>query len=326
MRVIRTVLGDIPPESLGVTAAHEHLWCDQRLCESPDYPRKTNLMVLDDIDMVVREAGFFREAGGQAIIEVTVNGWNRQVGVLADISRRIGVHVVATAGYYIEACHPSFVAKASIAELEEVIVREMTEGADGTAIRPGLLKASVGRAVIEGVEERCTRAVARAQRRTGASITTHTSGSSRFFINGGNLGYQFLRIFEEEGVDLNRVVIGHCDENADVRQLADIMGRGAFIAFDVIGKSHWLLDETRADLVLALLDKGYGHRLLLASDRNRVNELHVGGGPGYDHVLRTFVPMLRERGVDENSIHQLLVGNPAEIFSMPADVQEGRPT
>jgi phosphotriesterase-related protein len=281
-------------------------------------------MFLDDLDLVVREAGYFRDAGGQAMIEVTVNGWNRQVGVLAEISRQVGIHVVATAGYYIEACHPNFVAHASIAELEEVLVREMTEGADGTSIRPGLLKAAVGRAVIEGVEERCTRAVARAQLRTGAAITTHTSGSSRFFIEGGNAGYQFLTLFEEEGVDLNRVIIGHCDENADVRQLAAIVRRGAYIAFDVIGKSHWLLDETRADLVVALLDKGLGNRLLLSSDRNRVHELHAGGGSGYDHVLRSFVPMLRDRGVDEGSIHSMLIANPAEIFSMPSDAKGNR--
>jgi predicted metal-dependent phosphotriesterase family hydrolase len=318
MKIVRTVLGDIAPEALGVTAAHEHLWCDQRLCRAPDFPRNTNFMFLDDRDMVVREAGLFRDAGGQAMIEVTVNGWNRQVGVLADISRETGLHVVATAGYYIESCHPDFVAEASVEELEEVLVREMTEGADDTSIRPGLLKAAAGRVTIEGVEERCTRAVARAQKRTGAAITTHTSGSSRFFIDGGNLGYAFLRIFEEEGVDLSRVIIGHCDENADIRQLCEIMRRGAFIAFDVIGKSHWLLDETRADLVLAVLDKGFGDRLLLASDRNRVHELHVGGGVGYDHVLRSFIPLLRERGVDEGAIHRFLVANPAAIFSMPA--------
>lgn len=318
MRIVRTVLGDIAPEALGVTAAHEHLWCDQRLGRHVPFPRATNVMVLDDIDMVADEIGHFSRAGGAAIVEVTVNGWNRQVGVLAELSRRTGIHVVATAGYYIEACLPAFAFDASIAELEAVLLREMREGADGTGIRPGLLKASVGRPVLEGVEERCTRAVARAQIKTGAAITTHTSGSIRFHIDGGNAGYQFLRLFEEEGVDPARVVIGHCDENADVRQLADIMGRGAAIAFDVIGKSHWLLDDTRADLVAALLDRGLGDRLLLSTDRNRVHELHAGGGPGYDHVLRSFAPKLRARGLDEAALRQILVSNPARIFAMPA--------
>jgi phosphotriesterase-related protein len=315
--VVRTVLGDIAPADLGITAAHEHLWCDQRLCRDPTFPRPQNKMLLNDLEIVVDEVGWFTRAGGRAIVEVTVAGWKRDVGKLAEIARRTGIHVVATSGYYVESCHPAFVAEADIAELEDALVREMTEGADGTNIRPGLLKAATSRPLIEDVEERCTRAVARAHHRTGAAITTHTSGGIRFHIDGGNAGDQFLRIFEEEGVDPNRVIIGHCDENADVRQLASLMRQGAYVEFDVLGKSHWLLDETRVDLVVELVDRGFANRLLLATDRNRVHELHVGGGPGYDHVLARFVPRLKERGIDEPTLDLMLVRNPAEIFTIP---------
>jgi phosphotriesterase-related protein len=315
--VVRTVLGDIAPADLGITAAHEHLWCDQRLCRDPTFPRPQNKMLLNDLEIVVDEVGWFTRAGGRAIVEVTVAGWKRDVGKLAEIARRTGIHVVATSGYYVESCHPAFVAEADIAELEDALVREMTEGADGTTIRPGLLKAATSRPLIEDVEERCTRAVARAHHRTGAAITTHTSGGIRFHIDGGNAGDQFLRIFEEEGVDPNRVIIGHCDENADVRQLASLMRQGAYVEFDVLGKSHWLLDETRVDLVVELVDRGFANRLLLATDRNRVHELHVGGGPGYDHVLAHFVPRLKERGIDEPTLDLMLVRNPAEIFTIP---------
>jgi phosphotriesterase-related protein len=315
--VVRTVLGDIAPSDLGVTAAHEHLWCDQRLCRDPAFPRPPNKMLLNDLEMIVDEVGWFTRAGGRAIVEVTVAGWKRDVGKLAEIAGRTGIHVVATSGYYVESCHPAFVAEADIAELEDALVREMTEGADGTTIRPGLLKAATSRPLIEDVEERCTRAVARAHHRTGAAITTHTSGGIRFHIDGGNAGDQFLRIFEEEGVDPNRVIIGHCDENADVRQLASLMRRGAWVEFDVLGKSHWLLDETRVDLVVELVDRGFANRLLLATDRNRVHELHVGGGPGYDHVLARFVPLLKARGIDDPTLDLLLVRNPAEIFTIP---------
>ncbi len=315
--VVRTVLGDIAPTGLGITAAHEHLWCDQRLCRDPTFPRPQNKMLLNDLEIVVDEVGWFTRAGGRAIVEVTVAGWKRDVGKLAEIARRTGIHVVATSGYYVESCHPAFVAEADIAELEDALVREMTEGADGTNIRPGLLKAATSRPLIEDVEERCTRAVARAHHRTGAAITTHTSGGIRFHIDGGNAGDQFLRIFEEEGVDPNRVIIGHCDENADVRQLASLMRQGAYVEFDVLGKSHWLLDETRVDLVVELVDRGFANRLLLATDRNRVHELHVGGGPGYDHVLARFVPRLKERGIDEPTLDLMLVRNPAEIFTIP---------
>lgn len=319
MKVVRTVTGDIRPEELGVTAAHEHLWCDQNLCRDSAFPRRVEKMHLRDLEMVLDEVAHFRAAGGNSIIEVTVAGWGRDTAVLATMARRAGIHVVATAGYYVEACMPAFARNASIEALSQALVDEVLTGADGTTHRCGLLKAAVSRAVLEGLEERCTRAVARAHHVTGAAITTHTSASSRFHIPGGNAGDQFLDLFEAERVDPARVIIGHCDENADIRQLDRLIRRGAYVQFDVIGKAHWMLDDTRADLLVGLLERGHARRLLLSTDRNRISELHVRGGPGYDHVLVDFIPRLLARGVDQASIQAMLVDNPAAIFAMPAN-------
>jgi len=249
---------------------------------------------------------------------MTVKGWGRDVAVLREISMRSGIHVVATSGFYVEACLPAFARTASVEQLTEFLLRELIEGADGTTIRTGLLKSGVGRPVIEGVELRCAQAVARAQRTTGVAITTHTSASSRFEILGGNLGSQHLDVFEAEGVDPGRVIIGHTDENADIRQLLALAKRGAYVQFDVIGKTHWLLDETRVELLARLVDGGHADRLLLSTDRNRVSELKVMGGPGYDHLLRSFVPKLRQAGFDEGTLRQILVTNPARILAFEA--------
>jgi phosphotriesterase-related protein len=275
-------------------------------------------MVLLDVDLVVNELGEFFAAGGRAIAEMTVNGWGRDVSVLREISKQTGIHVIATAGFYVEDCLPEFVGEASIDELTAYLVKELGEGADGTTIRPGMLKSGVGRPVIEGVEKKCAIAVARAQKISGVTITTHTSGSSRFEIPGGNLGTQHLDLFEAEGVDPARVIIGHTDENADIRQLTALAQRGAAIQFDVIGKIHWLLDETRVELLARLADQGYADRLLLSTDRNRVSELKAKGGPGYDHVLCDFVPKLRRAGFDDSLIHKMLIENPSRLLAVEA--------
>ena len=104
-------------------------------------------------------------------------------------------------------------------------------------------------------------------------------GSGRFEIRGGNLGSLHLDLFEAEGVDPARVIIGHTDENADIRQLISLARRGAYVQFDVIGKLHWLLDETRVELLVKLADAGHIDRLLLGTDRNRVSELKVAAAP-----------------------------------------------
>jgi phosphotriesterase-related protein len=134
-------------------------------------------------------------------------------------------------------------------------------------------------------------------------------------VPGGNLGMQHLDLFEGEGVDPSRVIIGHTDENVDIRNLVAMAKRGAYLQFDVIGKLHWMLDETRVELLCQLVDRGYGDRLLLSSDRCREIELKARGGPGYDHVLRDFVPRLRAAGFDEQLINRILVENPARVLS-----------
>lgn len=316
MNVIRTVRGDIAPEKLGVTATHEHLYCDQRLCRSDvDFPGTYAKMVLLDKDLVVSELADFYAAGGRAIAEMTSSGWGRDVAALKEISERSGIHVIAISGFYVEDCLPDFVDQAGIEELVDIIVGEVTEGADGTGIRTGLLKSGVGRPVIEGREAKCARAVARAQLRTGLAITTHTSASSRFEVPGGNLGMQHLDLLEEEGVDPSRVIIGHTDEKVDIRNLMAMARRGAYLQFDVIGKLHWMLDETRVEVLCQLVEKGYEKHLLLSSDRCREMELKAQGGPGYDHVLRDFVPRLREAGFDDALLSCILAENPARVLA-----------
>jgi phosphotriesterase-related protein len=320
MKVIRTVNGDIAPSELGVTQTHEHLCCDQRLGPGRDrFPSDSTQMILQEPDLIVDALGDFRDAGGQAIAEMTVAGWGRDVAVLREISIRTGIHVIATSGFYVEDCIPAFARTASVEELTEFLLDELARGADGTDIRTGILKSGVGRPVIEQLERRCAVAVARAQKVTGVPITTHTSGSARFEIPGGNLGAQHLDLFEAEGVDPGRVIIGHNDENADIRFLLSLARRGAYIQFDVIGKIHWLLDETRVELLARLADGGYLDRLLLSTDRCRLTELKARGGPGYDHLLRNFLPMLRQNGFDEAAIHQMLVDNPARILAIDAN-------
>lgn len=316
MKVIRTVCGDIAPNELGVTAMHEHLYCDQRLCRSElDFPGTYAKMVLQDPDTIVAELADFYAAGGRAIAEMTSSGWGRDVAVLKEISERSGVHVIAISGFYVEDCLPAFVDETTEDELEELVVEEVATGADGTEIRTGLLKSGVSRPVIEGLEAKCARVVARVQKRTDLAITTHTSASSRYEVEGGNLGMQHLDLFESEGVDPARVIIGHTDANVDIRQLVAVAERGAYVQFDLIGKVHWLLDETRVELLCRLVEKGYRDHLLLSSDRCRDIELKVQGGPGYDHVLCDFVPRLRKAGFDDALLHRILVENPARVLA-----------
>lgn len=317
--MIQTVTGPIPPESLGITFMHEHILCDQRRCRADGLrPRSgdADLMMLTDPEAAVKEMVELKRLGADAVVEVTMQAWGRDLPELRRISVAAGLSIIATSGFYVEACHPKWATVHSVAQLADELVREITDDAEGTGIRTGLLKAAISRPVVEGPEEKCARAVAVAQRRTGAAITTHTSGSARFEIPGGNIGWQLLDLFESEGVDSRRVIVGHVDENADLRHLEALCRRGAYVQFDVIGKRHWMLDETRADLIAALVDHGYVGHLLLSTDRNRESELTRGGGVGYGYLLTQFIPMLQAAGVEQTAIRAMLVDNPRRVLPL----------
>jgi len=270
-------------------------------------------MILDEPEVVAHELGLFRRIGGSGVAEVTVQGWGRDVSVLRRISTQARVHVIATSGFYVEACHPESVTTSTVDELASSLVAELTQGADGTAIRTGLLKIAISHPLIDGAEEKCAHAVALAQRETGFSITTHSG--NRFEVPGGNLGMELMDLFESHGVPPERVIIGHTDGKPDIRQLKRLAGRGAYVQFDMIGNTHWLRDNTRAELVCHMVKLGFADRILLAGDCCNTIDLRTYGGKGYDYVLREFVPRLSSMGITRQALDQILISNPAEALS-----------
>ncbi len=317
--MIQTVLGSIAPDELGFCLPHEHVWCDQRNAPRPELfgvTRSTaSYMRLDDFGRMVDELKAYRVAGGRSIVEVTCDGWGRDLDTLARLSEASEVHIVATAGFYIEPCMPPFVADWSVARLADHLTRELEAGVDGSRRRPGVLKSAIHRARIEGLELKGLRAVAIAQKRTGVAITSHTTGSRRQEVPGGTVGVEQVRLLKAEGVDPARFIVGHVDERPDIDVLAALADEGCFIQFDVIGKEHWLLDATRAELIRALVGRGYVRHLMLSHDCNRDHEMRYGGGRGYCHIFERFLPRLRELGVSEDDIRTMTIDNPARAFA-----------
>jgi phosphotriesterase-related protein len=317
--VIQTVLGPVDPADFGICLPHEHAWCDQRLAPRPELfgvTRSTGTyMRLDSYDRMVEELTAYREMGGRSLVEVTCDGWGRDLDVLARLSQASGVHIVATAGFYIEPCMPPFVAEWSVERLADHLTREIETGVGESGRRCGVLKSAIHRARVEGLELKGLKAVAIAQRRTGVAITSHTTGGRRQEVPGGNVGPQQLEVLKAEGVSPSRFIVGHVDERPDVDVLAVLAQEGCFVQFDVIGKEHWLLDQTRAELLHALIRRGFVDNLLISHDRNRDHEMRYGGGTGYCHIFERFLPRLRRLGVTDDEIATMMVANPARAFA-----------
>ena len=302
-REVITVRGPIRPEDMGITQPHEHLLLDA-MDQYGGYG-----YVIDDEELVVEELTAFTRNGGHTICDPTVPEIGRHPQALSRISEASGVHVVMGAGWYRESGYPREVEEHTSASLADILVREIESGVADTGVRAGFIgEIGTGRHYIRPAEERVFRAAALAQSRTGVAISTHTT-------RWGTLALEQISLLDEFGADLSKVIIGHLGDRRGVEHLLPIAERGVFLEVDNIGYLEYQPEEVRADNVAALVAAGFGDQVLLSEDICMLDHLAYRGGKGYGYLLEVFLPLLRERGVGEESIQGMLVANPARAFS-----------
>ncbi len=308
---VQTVLGPIDPGSLGWTLPHEHTQIS--LWQVPgrwDYWQLTR-----DEPVILEELRLFREAGGSGLVDLTLPGVGRDPAWLAAVSRASGLKIVMGCGWYRGAFYPAeaLIERRSVDSLADELVREATEGVGDSGIKPGIVgEIGTDKPWITPAEERVHRAAGRAARRTGLAVTTHAVMSS--------IGLEQLKIFEEEGVDPARVVIGHANSYRVLDHYLAIIERGASIEFDFLGMSFTPQErhgEGRVvELVCELLGRGHVERLLLSQDVCNDSQLIRYEGNGYVHLARTFLPQLRAAGVSDAEIETMTVANPRRILTI----------
>ena len=299
---IMTVLGSIKPTDLGSTMMHEHTIMDLEV------PLGNYNAIVTNEATLIDELSIYREAGGSAIVDVTPSHLGRNAAAMARISEASGVHIVMGGGWYRHEYHPSEIENTSTNALAEKIVREFTEGVDGTGIKPGILgELGTGRGPVMSLgEERAFRAAARAQREIGFSISTHTS-------HYGELAFEQIGVLREEGVPFDRIIIGHLGEHVGAADVIAIAETGACVQIDHVGRpvtSGMISDRQRAKNVAEVVRAGHGRQLTVSMDICGNSQMHAHGGHGFHHLLRIFVPLLREEGVSDAEIEIILVQNP----------------
>ena len=117
------------------------------------------------------------------------------------------------------------------------------------------------------------------------------------------------------GADLAKVSISHLDLVDDVEYHVEVARTGAFVQYDTIGKEQYQSDAVRLRLTLELIDRGWANHLMLACDISRSAYLRREGGIGYAYLLTQFVPKLRQAGVEETTLHTILVENPRRFLA-----------
>jgi len=198
--------------------------------------------------------------------------------------------------------------------MADLFVRDITQGVQSSGVKAAVLKVATDEpGVTEGIDK-ALRAVARAHRRTGAPISTHTHAARE-------RGLDQQRVFREEGVDLSRVVIGHSGDTEDIAYLEKLMDAGSYIGMDRFGIDSFLPTERRVAVIAQLCERGRAERIVLSHDASVYIDWFPEQMPAqvmprwhFLHIPDDVIPALRAAGVRDEAIAAMTVENPRRIF------------
>ncbi|TDD65550.1 aryldialkylphosphatase [Jiangella aurantiaca] len=308
--LIRTVRGDIQPDELGRTDYHEHLLMRSPLLAGDE---------LDDVDRSAAETAELRDAGIDAVVELTPLGCGRDPLGIATIAERTGVHIVLATGVHREAHYgpDHWLRTVQPDDLAERFVLDIVEGcsdADSiglhgppTDVRAGVIKVGTGYWSISGFERRVLLAAAEANRATGAPIVCH--------LELGTAATNVVELLAGAGVSPADVALAHADRNPDPVLHAELATAGVYLGYDGAGRTKYWPDSMLVDCLVSVAERGGAERLLLGGDVARRSSFHAYGGlPGMAYLPSVFVPRVARAGGDE-LVHAILVSNPARFLA-----------
>ena len=309
--MINSVLGPIDPSELGFTLMREHIACKNTSMDQafPDWFNRKEVL-----SSAISELQYAKQQGLQTIVDTTPINLGRDIRLLREVSEKSGVNIIASTGfYYID---EFFLYGWQIDDLVEQLIPEIEEGIQGTDIKAGVIKCASATEITPTNEE-LLRVAARLHKKSGLPVTTHSSVVSKN-------GIPQLEILLDEGVEPGKLVIGHCGDTADMDYLETILASGCIIGLDRFGLEFILSNDSRVDVLVELLEKGYEDQIVISHDCNVFldmfpekisrKRLDIDDPWTFHDILVDIIPKLIDKGVSEKQINKLTNGTPKKIL------------
>lgn len=329
-----TVRGPVEPSALGRVMMHEHLYSDCYDWERKELVNEETPISPDRREMLMNEAvPFLRQCtdhGCRAFLDPTPPPWRAWPTFYAEVSQMIGMHIILCTGVYGEMLDNEYwvkkpadklwkkAAESSAEELGDLFTHEIVEGIHGTDVHAGAIKLGSRTPTMSAADRKSFRAGAIAQKATGVHITTHCTRI-------GSESDQ-LSTLDKEGVDLNRVVIGHTAwhlMDADGRKVCIAwMRRGAnFLPTNLgIGKDGGECWRPLVNAIHEIFDAGLGDKLhfgldwAFCSESVRFGPCNFIPPPPYLHMFTHTLPAFRKLGLTPVEEEAIMLTNPQHVI------------
>jgi phosphotriesterase-related protein len=317
MTNVNTVCGLIDSKDLGFMLMHEHL-----ANSSAGIPQVFPEFMDTDLarDAGIRALADAYSEGIRSYMDVTTMDLGRDMQLIKSIAENSKVHVILATGLWLDIPR-AIVNGVTADQLADSFVKEIEIGIEGTHIKAGIIKVATSEEGVTPGNELVLRAASRAAIQTGVPISTHTAAREK-------VGNDQIEIFENEGVDLRKVYIGHSNDTDDIEYLTGLADKGCTVGLDRYpggfrGSIRTGLDwEERTVVAAKLIELGYQKKISLSHDfpitfmRLPDQELarQEQNPEGICFISRIVLPRLRQLGVQDSAIESMMVDVPRNLF------------
>ena len=313
--LVETATGPIQSSELGRVLMHEHVFVISTEIQQ-NYPQEWG----DEqfrIDDAIKRLNELKDSGIDTILDPTAIGLGRYIPRIQQVAKEIDLRIICATGLYTFNELPHYYRRRSSSDVDALtthFVQDIVEGFADTGVKAGVIKCATDKPGLTPDVERVLRACAEAHRETGCPITTHTNAEAE-------RGLDQQRIFDEEGVDLTRVVIGHCGDTNDLDYLQQLLDAGSILGMDRFGSDGYLTTVQRGEVVAQLCEMGYAQQLVLSHDASCYIDWIEGEVPltplpnwHYLHISKDVIPALLEAGVSNEQIDTMLIDTPKQFL------------
>ena len=307
--MIRTVLGEIAPNELGVTYMHEHLIIDSEIV-AKDFKH----IHLPSVADAKSELTYCKQAGVSAMVDCMPTGSGRDIKKLAEISKSTGIHLIAVTGLHTAKYYQSsdVLVNKNTEKLADIFISEITNGCEGTQHKAGIIKVATSGEVPSDLEVRLFEAAAIAHNATGAPILTHCEH--------GNGAIQQINIFQKLGINLKHIVLSHTDKNPEFNYHKEILSSGINVEYDQSLRQIEFEEPVSALLTVEMFESGFGGQIMLGTDGARRSLWKsLGGSPGLSALYSQWRYKLKSVGMTDEKLETLFVKNPAKFLSFKGE-------
>ena len=265
----------------------------------------------------------FLAAGGKTIVDTAPCSLGRDIRKLLEVNAQVDAHIIASTGFqegmlYDNVVH--WVARYTVEQIAELLVADIEEGIDihdymgpiveRSTARAGAIKIGTGYGMISPFEAKIIHAAALAQRATGAVLNTHTRGGT-MALEQAQTADALRRPARAHHARATCSATRTCGTTRRSRPWASASCMTAAIASSTTPTAR------RVELIRGMIKAGYQKQITLGCDAGKKSyQKAYGAGTGFDYDLTVFVPRLREEGIPEDAIEDMLVNNPARLFAL----------